>query len=66
MKKLAYILLLALAFTLPIDAQSKRARHIWQKNSQKAASFLCRDGSISHSKTKRGACSRHKGVARRL
>lgn len=69
MKKLLQLFLLIFAFSLLPNysvAQTKRARHIWQKNSQKKASFLCRDGAISHSKTSRGACSRHKGIARRL
>lgn len=30
------------------------------------AHFLCRDGSFSHSETKRGACSRHGGVEKSL
>ena len=42
------------------------ARHIWQKNSQRKASFLSRDGAISHGKTRRGACSHHRGIARTL
>lgn len=46
--------------------KKKRERHIWQKNSQRRKHFLCRDGAISHSKGRRGACSGHRGILRQL
>ncbi len=46
--------------------KKKRERNIWQKNSQRKKSFVCRDGAISHSKSRRGACSGHRGVLRSL
>ena len=30
------------------------------------ATYLCRDGSYSHAENRRGACSRHGGVAKEL
>jgi hypothetical protein len=48
--------LVALAATFPVQARSKKA------STKAGATAECMDGSYSHAKTQRGACSKHGGV----
>ncbi len=78
LKTTALILLLVFCFPIgftenvsSVNAQTRRnsrrpARLIIHRNSGKTRTAVCRDGSISLSRNRRGTCSRHGGVRRWL
>lgn len=46
----------------PQSKKSSSAKTHKSKKTDNSAGILCKDGTVSHAKTRRGACSHHGGI----